>query len=86
MKRVISVVMVVFILLVTGSLHAAGGASEGTLVAKGDAAYRKFDNKDALEFYRKALETDPKNYEAAWKLARAHVDVGEKLADKKERR
>lgn len=86
MKRVIAVLMMVLFLLLSGSLYAAGGGSAGALVAKGDAAYKKFDNNGALEFYKKALETDPKNYEAAWKSSRAYVDVGEKLSDKKERR
>jgi len=86
MKRVIAVLMMVLFLLLSGSLNAAVGGSAGALIAKGDAAYKKFDNKAALEFYKNALETDPKNYEAAWKLARAYVDVGEKLSDTKERR
>jgi len=86
MKRVIAVLTMVLFVAFSGSLYAAKGGSVRVLIAKGDAAYKKFDNKGALEFYKKALETDPKNYEAAWKLARAYVDVGEKLSDKKERR
>jgi tetratricopeptide (TPR) repeat protein len=86
MKRVIAVLMMVFFLLLSGSLYGAKGGSVRTLIAEGDAAYKKFNNKTALEYYSKALETEPKNYEAAWKSARAYVDVGEKLSDAKERR
>ena len=86
MKRVIAVLTTVLFVAFSGSLYAAEGGSVGALIAKGDAAYKKFDNKAALEYYSTALETEPKNYEAAWKSARAYVDVGEKLADTKERR
>ena len=86
MKRVIAVLMMVFFQLLSGSFYGAEGGSVGALIAEGDAAYKNFDNKAALEYYSKALETEPKNYEAAWKSARAYVDVGEKLSDTKERR
>jgi tetratricopeptide (TPR) repeat protein len=86
MKRVIAVHVMMLILTLNGPSFAAEGVSAGALIAKGDAAYKKFDNKAALQFYKTSLGTDPKNYEAAWKLARAYVDVGEKLSDKKERR
>jgi tetratricopeptide (TPR) repeat protein len=86
MRRVMAALIAGLFLTFIGSLCVAEAGSEGVLVLKGDAAYKKFDNNTALEFFKKALETDPKNYEAAWKLARAYVDVGEKLSDKKERR
>jgi len=56
------------------------------LIALGDSAYKNFDNPGALAFYAKVLERDSSNYEAAWKLARAYVDVGENLSDKEERK
>jgi tetratricopeptide (TPR) repeat protein len=86
MKRVMAVLMMALSLTFIGSVWGVEGGSSRDLILHGDAAYKKFDNKAALEFFKKALETDPKNYEAAWKLARAYVDVGEKLSDKKERR
>ncbi len=86
MKRVIAALMLVLSLLLSGSPCRAGGGSAEDLVAKGDVAYKKFDNKAALEYYGAALETEPKNYEAAWKSARAYVDVGEKLSDTKKSR
>lgn len=86
MKRIITLCTILFFLLLNGALYAAEGGSAEVLIAKGDAAYKKFDNKAALEYYSAALETGSKNYEAAWKSARAYVDVGEKLSDTKERR
>jgi Tfp pilus assembly protein PilF len=86
MKSLIGVVFIMLCIAANGSLHAVEGGSVGDLITKGDGAYKRFDNKAALEFYQKALETDPQSYEAAWKLARAYVDVGEKLPDKQQRR
>ena len=45
-------------------------------IREGDIAYKTFDNASALASYRRALEIDSSNYEALWKLARAHIDVG----------
>ncbi|GAB4377608.1 MAG: hypothetical protein Kow0042_25600 [Calditrichia bacterium] len=56
------------------------------LILKGDSAYTNFDNQTALQFYAQALEADPGNYEAAWKLSRAYVDVGETFQDKEQRK
>ena len=86
MKRVIAVLMMVLFLFLRGFPYAAEDGSAGALIAEGDAEYKKFHNKAALQFYIRALETEPKNYEAAWKSAKAYVDVGEKLSDTKERR
>jgi tetratricopeptide (TPR) repeat protein len=47
---------------------------------EGDAAYAKFDNEEASGFYQKAITSNPKDYEATWKLARAHIDLGKKLS------
>jgi len=55
-------------------------------IQKGDEAYAKLDNQAALNAYQKAVELEPNNYEALWKLSRAYVDVGETLKDKDKRR
>jgi len=86
MKRGMTALIVTLFFTFTVSLGAEETVSSLDLISHGDAAYKKFDNKAALEFFKKALETDPKNYEAAWKSARAYVDVGEKLSDARERR
>ncbi|NIR17230.1 MAG: tetratricopeptide repeat protein, partial [Desulfobacterales bacterium] len=77
MKRGMTALIVALFFTFTASLGMAETVSSLDLISHGDAAYKKFDNKAALEFFKKALETDPKNYEAAWKSARAYVDVGE---------
>lgn len=62
---------------------AAGDAGE---IARGDSAFARLDNPAALQHYQLALAEDSSNYQALWKLARAHIDVGEQLEDKQERR
>ncbi len=54
-------------------------AQDAGFLQKGDQAYKSFNNKEALAFYQKAFDEDNTNYEAAWKLSRAYVDVGEGL-------
>ena len=48
-----------------------------TLLEKGDALYRQFDNAAALEFYRQACQAAENNYEALLKTTRAYNDLGE---------
>jgi tetratricopeptide (TPR) repeat protein len=55
-------------------------------IMKGNEAFSNFDNEAALNYYSKALEKDSGNYEAAWKLSRAYVDVGETFKDKDTRK
>jgi tetratricopeptide (TPR) repeat protein len=86
MKQVILLLTMILLLFPSGALYGAEGGAAATFIAKGDVAYKNFDNRAALKYYSTALESEPKNYEAAWKSARAYVDVGEKLSDKKERR
>lgn len=51
-------------------------SSVADLLRAGDRAFAQFDNQSALEAYGKAVAQDSSNYEALWKLVRAHVDVG----------
>ncbi len=74
------------ILILTLVWIAAWSQSAQEWIQKGDEAYAKFDNAAALEAYQKAVEADPNNYEALWKLSRAYVDVGETLKDKDQRK
>ncbi len=55
------------------------------LIARGDSAYSAFNNPAALEYYARSLHMDSTSYEAAWKLSRAYVDVGEDFSDKEKR-
>lgn len=70
----------------TGSLSALERKVAVELVRAGDAAHSRADYPSALVFYQEACKKAPANYEAAWKLARAYVDVGEKQTEKQERR
>ena len=73
-----------FILIICVMVAFSQSAQEW--IQQGDEAYGKFDNTAALEAYQKAVELDPNNYDALWKLSRAYVDVGEKLKDKNQRK
>jgi tetratricopeptide (TPR) repeat protein len=86
MKRISACIVMVICFLFAASLYAQDDKAVGDLVAAGDMAFQKFDNQAAMESYQKALETDPQCYEAAWKLSRAYVDLGEKLPDKEQRK
>ncbi len=48
-------------------------------VRQGDEAYARFDDAKALEAYRMAVDADPTNYEALWKLTRACIDVADHI-------
>jgi tetratricopeptide (TPR) repeat protein len=64
--------------LLVAATPAGTGPSPGE-VALGDEAYARFDNEAALGHYRRAVEADPSDDEAAWRLALAHADVGKAL-------
>ncbi len=65
-------VLVGTLMLVAG--QSATGADDA--MARGDAAYARFDNDAALEHYLQAVETQPDDASAHWKVARALADVG----------
>jgi len=58
-----------------------GQDTSQTFIQKGDSAYNAFLNTDALNNYLKATELSPLNYEAAWKVSRSFVDIGEDFED-----
>lgn len=71
----------IFITAITYTAAAAINDPKCALtIREGDIAYKTFDNASALASYRRAVEFDSANYEALWKLARAHIDVGTSLA------
>ena len=47
---------------------------------QGDLFYQQFDNVNALASYKKALETQPGDFECLSKVVRAYNDVGEDLS------
>ncbi|MCX7973464.1 MAG: tetratricopeptide repeat protein [Candidatus Aminicenantes bacterium] len=48
-------------------------------IASGDRYYAQFDDQKALAEYQKAVDLEPENYQALWKLARALIDVADSL-------
>lgn len=46
-------------------------------IAHGDSLARLFDNRSALQSYLKAHAADSANCTALWKIAEAHINVGE---------
>ncbi|MBN2364729.1 MAG: tetratricopeptide repeat protein [Calditrichaeota bacterium] len=56
------------------------------LIAKGDSAFKAFNNREALNYYSQVLKIDSSHYEAAWKISRAYVDVGETIDDDETRK
>ncbi|MBW2614859.1 MAG: hypothetical protein JRD02_01625 [Deltaproteobacteria bacterium] len=86
MKNISACILMIICFLFAAPLSALDTRAVEDLVAAGNAAFQRFDNQAAMESYQKALETDPQCYEAAWKLARAYIDLGEKLTDKEQRK
>src|SRR5574341_928767 len=74
------------LIFLTGSTLAEASNEPRFLMAirDGDIAFKKFDNRTALENYFHAVEIDSSNCEALWKLARAYVDVGMSLPKKEQ--
>jgi tetratricopeptide (TPR) repeat protein len=62
--------------LIVGASTVAAQSSTG-LIALGDAAYNERRQKDALEYFVRALDTDANNYEALWKASRSEIDLAE---------
>ena len=87
MRKTFITVAIVFILV---SVPAYAETSRNMTVTNhlraGDRAYRNFNNDSALKAYQNAAQIDSLNYTAAWKLARAYVDVGELQPEKKQRK
>ncbi|PIW00796.1 MAG: hypothetical protein COW41_04435, partial [Deltaproteobacteria bacterium CG17_big_fil_post_rev_8_21_14_2_50_51_6] len=79
MKKYRLLILALIAFSFTPCLCLADQSSFRDVMAEGDSAYGRFDSKVAMNSYEKALQADPESYEAAWKLARVLIDVGEKL-------
>jgi tetratricopeptide (TPR) repeat protein len=86
MKSISARIVMIICFLFAATLCVQDAKAAGDLLTAGDMAFQKFDNQAAMESYQKALEKDSQCYEAAWKLARAYIDLGEKLTDKEQRK
>jgi len=83
MQLIFHIKKIYIVLIWAAILFAQDG--EMSLIEKGDAAFEKFDNPNALENYNDAVKINPDSYEANWKLSRAFVDVGEVFEDEDKR-
>lgn len=65
----------------TASAAAPDSSKAEQLIAQGNIySEQTFDNQKALQSYEAALALEPNNYEALWRISRAHVDIGEHFA------
>ena len=74
--------LVVIVALMTAALRPADARSgqalsPADLVVQGDAAYTARRQKEALEFFTRAVSIDPASYEALWKASRSEIDLAE---------
>ena len=81
MKR--AILLIVGMLVISGACFAQDNQalSVEENIKMGDEYYDKFDNKQALESYKKAYQADTSNCEALWKLSRSYVDIGEQSGE-----
>ncbi len=71
----------IMILLAMPLISIAATATE--LLAKGDQAYKKFDNRAARRYYYQAYRRDKNSYEILMKLTASSNNCGEDATDKK---
>ena len=71
--------IILFVILFSGFLITVTAQSLEELITQGDEFYKQFDNEKALEYYLKANEMYPDNWEVAWRISRAYVDIGEHM-------
>jgi tetratricopeptide (TPR) repeat protein len=55
----------------------AAAQSPADLIALGDAAYTARRQKEALDYFSRALAADSGHYEALWKASRSEIDLAE---------
>jgi len=55
----------------------AAAQSAVDLLALGNAAYPARRQKEALDYFSRAIAADPTNYEALWKASRSEIDLAE---------
>lgn len=79
MKRCTLVVVVALSVALRLGSGQAGAAAQppDDLIALGDAAYAARRQKEALDYFSRALAAGPANYEALWKASRSEIDLAE---------
>ncbi|MBN2413524.1 hypothetical protein JXQ31_17735 [candidate division KSB1 bacterium] len=74
MKKLVAVL---FVLVVCAYAQESIDTTFAEYMQKGDEAYDNYDNETALQNYLLAYQADTTNCDAAWKVSRGYVDVGE---------
>jgi tetratricopeptide (TPR) repeat protein len=57
-----------------------------TLEQRADSLYRNFEEKQALDIYRKIVDREPNNYRALWRTSFLYSRVGHRLEDKDQKK
>ena len=72
-----------FFLLLLFSLPAAtaGAQTAAEHISRGNRSYAALESDSALTFFEKAIQADPRSYEALWKASRSAVDIGSYHSD-----
>lgn len=70
-----------FIASVSTSSFARDGEPVDSLLQKAEEQVDSFNEKDAIETYKKVLEKEPKNFEALWNISVLHSTVGYRSED-----
>ncbi len=73
------------ILLFISFLFSSTGNDVQTFLRKGDEHYKNYEIVSAVNFYKKAYELAPDNYEALLKLTRTYNDAGEEFKELRNR-
>jgi len=77
--RGIGLALCVAMILSCASAWANEDQEAENYLLSGDQFYENFDNKSALDVYRKAYEINPDSFKTLLKLTRSLIDVGEDL-------
>lgn len=78
-NNALKLILIGSLLLLLSGIAVFGQSAE-ELIKSGDNFYAKWEDQNALNEYLKALQLEPKNYEALWKAARGYVDVADLLS------
>jgi tetratricopeptide (TPR) repeat protein len=77
-RYTLAVIVALSVALRLGSGQAGAAAqSPADLIAGGDAAYTARRQKEALDYFSRAVASDPTNYDALWKASRSEIDLAE---------
>lgn len=73
------ILYIAVVLSVTYSTGSFAGDNVKKYLKTGDHYYKRFDNKQALYYYKKAYIEDTNSYYTVFKLTRSYNDLGEEL-------